>query len=77
MLNKTTDIKRSIIPITSEPIATSVEGIEKYLVSLKMVITTVEKATPKIIKTKPGIPRNLRGRFSAISSISEVRTSVV
>ena len=55
--NRTTDINRSIIPITRVPIATSVEGTEKYLVSLKMSTTTTEKVIPMAIKTKLGIPR--------------------
>jgi len=42
ILNRTTDIKTSNSPVNNEPRAINVEGIEKYLVSLKIAITITE-----------------------------------
>ncbi len=42
MLYKTTDINNNINPKTKLPNAKSVEGIEKYLVSLNIAITIIE-----------------------------------
>jgi len=42
-----------------------------------MDITSIEYAIPNIIKIKPGIPRYLKGRLSAISSMREFKTSAV
>lgn len=41
----------------SEPIATRVNGIEKYLVSLNAVKTFNEKTIPITINAIPGNPR--------------------
>lgn len=42
MANKTMDIINIIKPTIVDPNATKVEGIEKYLVSLKITATTIE-----------------------------------
>ena len=42
ILNKIIDIKNNIKPAIKDPNATSVDGIEKYLVSLKITATTTE-----------------------------------
>ena len=62
------------MPITNEPNATNVEGIEKNLSSLKIETTIMEKIIPIINKIKPGIPRNLNGWLIAINSIIDVIT---
>ena len=73
--NNTIDINSNNRPVTTEPIAISVEGIEKYLVSLKIAITIIEYTIPIVIRIKPGIPKNFRGCFTAINSNREVITS--
>ena len=60
----------------NEPRAINVEGTEKYLVSLKIESTTMEKTIPKIIRIKPGIPRNFKGCLIDIISIKD-KTTVV
>lgn len=70
------DIKKSKIPTIKDPIDISVNGIEKYLVSLNVVITIIENIMPKQIDNNPGIPRNLRGCFNAINSINDTITSL-
>jgi len=54
----------------------SVDGIEKYLVSLNIIITTIEYTIPIISKMVPGIPRYFRGFLIAINSIKDDRTDV-
>jgi len=76
ILNKTTDIKSNIKPKIVDPRATRVEGIEKYLVSLNIAITTTEYIIPIISKTRPGNPRYFRGCLIAINSIKEATTPV-
>ena len=56
ILYNTTDINASNTPIKSEPIDKRVNGIEKYLVSLKTDITKTVKIVPIIININPGIP---------------------
>ena len=51
ILKRRIDIKRNIIPINKVPIDTSVNGMEKYLVVLKVERTIIENKIPKPIKT--------------------------
>ena len=50
------------------------EGMEKYLVLLKIAITITEYVIPRTVSIKPGNPRNKRGCLSAINSIRVVIT---
>jgi len=56
------------------PKATNVDGIEKYLVSLKIAITTTEYMIPIAININPGIPISFRGCLIAIISTKETTT---
>ena len=51
-----------------------VNGIEKYLVSLKTAITLTEYTSPIIVRIKPGIPSKSNGFFNAIISIKAENT---
>ena len=53
--NNTIDINSDKRPITIEPTAIRVEGMEKYRVSLKIVITIIEYTIPIVIRIKPGL----------------------
>ncbi len=48
------------------PKPSKVEGTEKYLVSLKMLTTVIEKYIPINMNANPGIPKYLTGCFRAI-----------
>lgn len=61
MLNKTTDISNNMVPIIIVAIDTKVYGIEKYLMSLKVINTKIAKITPMIIDPIPGNPKYLKG----------------
>ncbi len=75
ILNNTIDIKNNIVPNIIVPIAISVEGTEKILVSLKNDITIMVKIMPMQQKIIPGSPRNFKGCFIATSSTNDVKTS--
>ena len=68
MLKRITETNTNMIPIKRDPNATRVEGIEKYLSSLKIEITVNENVIPRIVKIIPGIPIIKSGRLIAISS---------
>lgn len=50
---------------------TKVNGIEKYLISLNVIITNTPKISPIVIKIIPGIPKYLKGCLNAINSIND------
>ena len=62
------------MPITKDPKATSVDGTEKYLSSLNIEITIMEKTIPIINKIKPGNPRYLKWWLIAINSSKDAIT---
>ena len=57
MPNNNTDIKSKSNPVIREASASNVVGMEKYLVSLKIVITDIDNTDPRARKSIPGIPR--------------------
>ena len=77
ILYNTTDISNKIKPIIVVAIEISVYGIEKYLVSLKVIKTKMAKTIPVIINMIPGIHKYLSGCFIAINSINDPKTSPV
>ena len=61
ILNNKTDINISINPINSEAIASKVNGMEKYLMSLNIEIMITEKIIPIINKIIPDTPKYFNG----------------
>ena len=53
ILYNTTDINKRSNPEERDPTATSIDGIEKYLVSLKIVATMIVKTSPIVTKINP------------------------
>ena len=73
-LNKIDAIDSNKTPKIIKLIEINVNGIEKYLVSLKTVITFIEEKIPAIKIINPGTPKNVRGRLISIISIKESNT---
>ena len=73
-LNNIDAIDSNKTPKIIKLIEINVNGIEKYLVSLKTVITFIEEKIPAIKIINPGMPKNVRGRLISIISIKESNT---